>query len=91
MVRLPSYQLRGTVTKVRELRSKANNDVFAFIVNVAAPGQSFELETREQKIADQFKQGGEFDFSGGFAEYMGRLKLLLGQYAPVAVVQPTAK
>jgi hypothetical protein len=64
---IPSWQISGIVTEIRDLTTKKDNTVWAHSIKCMGLGGAFDLFTRDQAKARSVGEGMEVFATGGFA------------------------
>lgn len=74
--RIPHWSLSGVCTEVRELRTKEGS-VWMYVVKLMALGGIYELQTKDEAMFKQFGEGGEYEATGTFDHFNGKIKFQL--------------
>lgn len=71
--RIPRWSLSGVCTEVRELKNK-EGAVWMYVIKLMALGGMYELQTKDEKLFKTFGEGAEYEASGTFDHFNGRIK-----------------
>lgn len=83
MWKAPSWEAEGDVIEKRELRTKADNTVWAYEVLVECRGATLPLQTKDQAIYDKVGVGETVRATGRFQESQGKFRLTVTGFAPL--------
>lgn len=75
---IPSWSLSGVCTEVRELKTK-EGAVWLYVVKLMALGGMYELQTKDENLFKVFGEGAEYEASGTFDHFNGRIKFQVQQ------------
>lgn len=81
--RIPSWSITGVCTEVRELKTKEGK-IWLYAVKLMALGGIYELQTKDEKVYKTFGEGAEYEASGTFDHFNGKIKFLLQQAKALA-------
>ncbi len=81
--RIPSWTISGVCTEVRELKTKEGK-IWLYAVKLMALGGIYELQTKDEKVYKTFGEGAEYEASGTFDHFNGKIKFLLQQAKALA-------
>ena len=73
---IPSFPLVGVCSEVRDLKTK-DGRVFQHLVKFSCMGGTFELATRDQKLADSCQVGAQYECTGNFEQFNNTWKFML--------------
>lgn len=71
--RIPRWSLSGVCTEVRELKTK-EGVIWLYVIKLMALGGIYELQTKDEKLFQLFGEGGEYETTGTFDHFNGKIK-----------------
>jgi len=75
---VPHWSLSGVCTEARELKNK-DGIVWLYVVKLMALGGMYELQTKDESLFKTFGEGAEYDTSGTFDHFNGKIKFSVNQ------------
>ena len=75
---IPRWTLAGVCTEVRELKNK-EGVIWMYVVKLMALGGVYELQTKDENLFKIFGEGAEFEASGTFDHFNGKIKFQVTQ------------
>ena len=76
-LQLPSWQMTGIVSEMRQLTTSKTNEVWAYSIKIMATGGTYDLFTRDEEIFKQFTEGETVEARGRLEPYNNGIKLLV--------------
>lgn len=81
--KIPHWSLTGVCTEARELKNK-EGAVWMYVVKLMALGGMYELQTKDEQLYRTFGEGGEYEASGTFDHFNGKIKFVLSNAKALA-------
>lgn len=80
--RIPNWSITGVCTETRELKNNEGK-TWLYVVKLMALGGMYELQTKDEQLFKTFGEGAEYEVSGTFDHFNGKIKFQL-QHAKAA-------
>lgn len=80
---IPRWSITGVCTEARELKNKEGK-TWLYVIKLMALGGMYELQTKDEDIFKSFGEGAQYEASGTFDHFNGKIKFLLQQAKALA-------
>lgn len=71
--RIPRWSLSGVCTEVRELKNQ-EGVTWMYVIKLMALGGMYELQTKDESLFKLFGEGSEYETTGTFDHFNGKIK-----------------